>query len=237
MFKPVLLVPIYNHLAQCRNFAVHLCESGVPVLVVDDGSNDTDELELFCRENDFLYFRHEKNFGKGSAIKSGLLRAREHGFTHALQIDADGQHEPADIPKFLAEARAFPESLVNGVPVYDADAPRSRTQGRKITNFWVALETRPRAIGDAMCGFRVYPLREMAPVLPKLTCARMGGDIEIIVHAFWAGVPVRNLPTRVRYPKDGVSHFHVFSDNVRLSLLHTRLFCLSLFRIFRKTTK
>lgn len=234
MFNPVLLVPIYNHLAQFTDFSARLREIGISVLVVDDGSDNAADVEHFCRENGFLYFRHEKNLGKGFAIKSGLLWARERDFTHALQIDADGQHEPADIPKFLAAAREHPESLINGVPVYDADAPRSRTQGRKITNFWVTIETRSRAIGDAMCGFRVYPLREMTPVLPKLTCARMGGDIEIVVRAFWAGIPVRNLQTRVRYPKNGVSHFRVFSDNFRLSLLHARLFFLSLLPNFRK---
>lgn len=230
MFNPVVIVPLYNHLAQFRAFAPALTACGVPVLVADDGSDDAADVENFCRGNGFLYLRHEKNLGKGAAVKSALERAAAKGFSHALQIDADGQHDVSDVPRFLEESRRHPAALVNGVPVFDESAPRSRSQGRKITNFWVALETRSRAAGDAMCGFRVYPLSPaLMRVLPRMKSSGMGADIEILVRAIWAGVPVRNLATCVRYPKDGVSHFRVFSDNVKLSALHALLFTRSLF--------
>lgn len=232
MFRPVVAVPLFDHLAQFRGIAPALRACGVPVLVVDDGSADAAAVAEFCRGEGFSLLRHAKNRGKGAAVKTALAWAAENGFSHALQIDADGQHDVSDVPRFLDAARAAPDALVNGVPVYDASAPRSRTRGRKITDFWVALETRSRAVGDAMCGFRVYPLSPaMLGVLPRLRFDGMGADIEIIVRAVWAGVPVRNLPTRVRYPENGVSHFRMFSDNVKISALHARLFLGSLFRI------
>ncbi len=230
MFRPLIIVPLFNHLAQFRELAPALQNCGVPVLVADDGSDDAAATKSFCLAAGFSFLRHEKNCGKGAALKTAITYAVENGFSHALQIDADGQHDVADIPKFLEIARAAPDVLVNGVPVYDDSAPRSRVLGRTITNFWVALETRSRAVGDAMCGFRVYPLTPTtAGVFSRMRCAGMGADIEILVRAVWSGVPVKNVPTRVRYPKNGVSHFHVFSDNAKLSALHARLFSESLF--------
>lgn len=230
MFRPLIIVPLFNHLAQFRGLAPALRDCGVPVLVSDDGSDDAAATKSFCLDAGFAFLRHEKNCGKGAALKTAATYAVENGFSHALQIDADGQHDVADIPRFLEIARAAPDTLVNGVPVYDDSAPRSRVLGRNITNFWVALETRSRAIGDAMCGFRVYPLTPaMAGVFSRMHCAGMGADIEILVRAVWSGVPVKNVPTRVRYPENGVSHFRVFSDNAKLSALHARLFLGSLF--------
>lgn len=230
MFRPAIIVPLYNHLAQFRGIAAALRECGVPVIVVDDGSDDAAEVEAFCRGNAFAYLRHPKNLGKGAAVKTALEHASVQGFSHVLQIDADGQHDVADIPRFFEIARANPEALVNGVPVYDATVPRSRARGRKITNFWVALETRSRIVGDAMCGFRVYPISpKMMRVFARTKAAGMGADIEILVRAVWAGIVVKNEPTRVIYPASGVSHFRIFSDNAKFFALHARLFLTSLF--------
>lgn len=235
MFEPLIFVPIFNHFREFEAFAPRLiaAAAGTPILLVDDGSRAEDAAAIaeFCRSRKLALLRHETNRGKGAAMKTALVHAAQNGFSHALQIDADGQHDAGDIPRFLAAARAEPQALINGAPIYDASAPRSRTRGRKITNFWVALETRSRAIADAMCGFRVYPVAELAArgVLARLNCAGMEGDIESIVLAFRAGVPVRNLPTKVVYPPGGTSHFRMFSDNLRLSRLHARLFLQSLF--------
>lgn len=235
MFKPLVFVPFFNHFREFEKFAPRLRAgaAGAPILVVDDGSDLAEAVALatLCRAQNFRLLRKEKNCGKGAAMKTALEFAAGNGFSHALQIDADGQHAAEDIPKFFAAAKKNPGAVINGTPVYDASAPRSRTLGRKITTFWVALETRSRAIGDAMCGFRVYPAAELAArgVLRRLRSAGMSGDIEIIVRAFHAGVPVVNLPTKVVYPAASVSHFRLFADNVAVSRTHARLFLESLF--------
>ena len=168
--------------------------------------------------------RRARNGGKGAAVKTGFAFARELGFTHALQVDADGQHALEDIPRFLATAQASPQALVLGAPMYDASAPKGRLIARKITLFWTDVEAGRGTITDPMCGFRVYPL-EAALAAPR-TGDRMDFDIEIAVRMAWMGVPIINLPTKVRYlarDEGGVSHFHLLRDNLRIGWMHTRL--------------
>lgn len=231
MFEPIILVPAFDHAPQFSRFAPSLAATGIRVVVVDDGSapDEAASLKKICAENNFTLLRHEKNRGKGCAFKTGFSFAREHGFSHVLQIDADGQHDANDISKFLEISKSTPHAIVAGFPIYDDSVPASRKFGRKITNFWCALETRSLKIRDAMCGFRVYPIARSAACTNATRAERMGFDVEIIVRAIWAGIPVVNVPTRVRYPENGRSHFHAFRDNVRLSLTHARLFLRSFF--------
>jgi glycosyltransferase involved in cell wall biosynthesis len=168
---------------------------------------------------------HPQNGGKGEAVKTGLRRADELGYSHVLQIDADGQHETRDIPRFLAEAEASPEALVLGKPAFGGDAPMSRRVGRKISQFLVWVNTLSLAISDPLTGFRVYPVHTVAALMQKQVLgSRMDFDPEIAVRLYWRGVPIRNVVTAVVYPQDGSSHFRVVRDNVRLSWLYTRLF-------------
>ena len=76
-----------------------------------------------------------------------------------------------------------------------------------------------------MCGFRVYPLSQMMPLLSGQTRSlRMGWDTEILVRADWTGIPIINVATRVHYPQNGISHFQGVRDNVLISRMHARLF-------------
>ena len=152
---------------------------------------------------------HKRNLGKGAAMRTGMEAAVTAGFTHALQVDADGQHDMEAIPFFVNEAKEHPEDLIGGYPEYDETVPKAREQGRKITNFWVAVETLSLKIPDAMCGFRVYPLAISWPVM--------------IVKLSWDGVKMRFFPVKVHYHKDGVSNFRMFHDNVVISMTHTML--------------
>ena len=143
---------------------------------------------------------------------------------HALQIDADGQHDVADVPRFLAAARAAPEAMICGRPVYDDSVPRARLYGRYLTHAFVWLETLSFQIQDSMCGFRLYPLGETCAEIARAPFpSRMDFDTEAAVRLFWRGVPVHNLPTRVIYPENGLSHFRMLRDNVRITAMHARL--------------
>jgi len=155
---------------------------------------------------------------------SPLAAALSLGYSHALQVDADGQHALEDIPRFLDAARSAPAALVLGQPQFDASIPAARLYGRRISVFWAAIETLGDRVGDPLCGYRVYPIE---PALAVRTRGdRMDFDPEIIVRMVWAGVPVKKLSTAVRYvaaSEGGVSHFQGVRDNVRISLAHTRL--------------
>ncbi|MBP7288048.1 MAG: glycosyltransferase family 2 protein [Nannocystaceae bacterium] len=196
------------------------------VIVVDDGSAAAGRREVERLHASGLVhavFRPH-NGGKGAAVKDGLREAFARGFSHALQVDADGQHTLADAPRLLAAAREQPDALVLGAPIYDATAPRSRLIGRRITQFWTNLEVGRGIIDDPMCGFRVYPLAAATAV--DVPANRMDFDIEIAVRMVWWGTKVVNVPTAVRYVSaddGGVSHFRMWGDNLRISWMHTRL--------------
>lgn len=226
-FAPCAVVPIYNHGSTIAATADALAAHGLPVLIVDDGSEaaTADVLDkLVAGRDDLRLIRLAVNGGKGAALTAGFLAAHAAGYSHVLQIDADGQHDTADVPRFLAAAAAAPGAMVCGKPIYDDSVPRARLYGRYLTHACVWAETLSFDIADSMCGYRLYPLGPTrAEIARKPLPARMDFDTEIAVRLFWRGVPVINLPTRVIYPENGLSHFRMWRDNARITAMHTRL--------------
>lgn len=234
MFSPCLLVPIYNHGSLVEATLATLKPFGLPCLLVDDGSEPATARVLdaiAAREPWVSLLRLPQNAGKGAAVIRGLEEAQRRGYSHALQVDADGQHNAADIPALLQLARSDPSALVSGIPQYGDDIPKSRLYGRYITHAWVWIETLSFAIRDSMCGFRVYPVAATLAAARHVLGRRMDFDTEIMVRLSWAGTPMLFLPTAVHYPPDGISHFQVLRDNVLISLMHTRLACGMLLRL------
>lgn len=220
------VVPVYRHEAASRHVAEALSKEGLAVILVDDGNAPEGHaiLETIAKEVPNTYLvTHEVNKGKGGAVVSGLVEAARLGFTHALQIDADGQHDVNAIPFFIKASKKHPQNLISAFPQYDGTVPKAREQGRKITNFWVCVETLSMSIPDTMCGCRVYPLDKVVPIAKKMTNLRMGFDIEIMVRMSWAGIKMNFYPIHVTYPEDGVSNFRVLHDNIAISATHTKL--------------
>lgn len=234
-FAPCAVIPCYNHGATVGDVVQRLRALGLQVLVIDDGSDEHTAAVLRAL-GEIRLIRLERNSGKGAAMVRGFREAARLGFSHVLQVDADGQHCVEDAPRFLEVARTEPDAVVCGQPEYDASAPKSRLYGRTITHFWVWIETRSFAIGDSMCGFRLYPLRPTLALLDRVRIAqRMSFDIDIVVRLAWEGLPIRNLRTRVAYPREGLSHFRMVRDNLRISATHARLFFGSFRRKPRQT--
>ena len=226
-FRPVVIIPCRNHGLTVEKVLEGLEPLGLPVIVVDDGSDAVtrealDELAPRCPEMTLL--RHEVNRGKGAALTTGLHYAEKEGYTHALQVDADGQHDLADAPTLLESAKRDPNALWSARPLYDESVPKKRLIGRYVTHVWVWIETLSFEIVDSMCGYRVYPI---APTLAILKTKHVGQfmdfDTEIMVRLYWKGLRVRFVPSRVIYPEDGYSNFRMWEDNVRISKMHTRL--------------
>lgn len=226
-FVPCAVVPTLDNHLTLHAVVAGLRRHGLPVFVVDDGSAAATRAvaDALAAEGLATVLRHGRNRGKGAACRTGMDAARALGFTHAFQVDADGQHDLAEVPAFLAAAARDPEALVLGYPVFDASAPRARRLARHFTSFWVGLELGSwRAVRDALVGFRVYPLAAMARV-PRVA-DRMGFDVEAAVRLVRGGARPINLPVAVRYLKaeeGGLSHIRPFRDNVAFSLLHARL--------------
>lgn len=226
-FRACALVPTFDNPLTVRHVVLGLREHGLHVVLVDDGSGAAGRAacEAIAAEQLATVEHLPRNRGKGAAVRAGLRIARELDFTHALQVDADSQHDLAAVPDFLAAARAQPDALILGYPLYGPDAPRLRVSARRITAVFVALEVGSRtAITDALIGFRVYPIAATTAI--DSHSSRMDFDVEVAVRMVRAGTPTVNLPVRVRYPRPeegGVSHFRMVGDNLRLSWFHTRM--------------
>jgi len=229
MIRAVAVIPVYNHPATIGAMVEGVLAQGLDCILVDDGSEPgcarvLDRLAQ-AKADRVRLIRLSPNRGKGAAVAAGLREAQRLGFSHAVQVDADGQHRCADIALFLARARERPDAVVCGCPVYDASVPRARLYGRYATHVWVWINTLSLDIRDSMCGFRVYPLDSVVKLLDSVAIGRrMDFDSDVIVRLHWRGVPVVNQPTRVTYPRDGLSHFRPLHDNVLISLMHARLF-------------
>jgi predicted LPLAT superfamily acyltransferase/GT2 family glycosyltransferase len=234
-FRPCFVVPLYNHGNTLAGTVAKLAVHGLPIVIVDDGSDHAtqDALAAVAAAQPLVQpVRLPVNQGKGAAVVRGFREAQARGHTHALQIDADGQHDANDVPAFLERGRRHPEALILGTPVFDDTISNTRYYGRYLTHVWVWIETLSFAIRDSMCGFRLYPLAATLAILDEIGIpARMAFDTEIAVRLVWAGTPVENIPTRVTYPPGGTSHFRMVRDNVGISWMHTRLVCGMLLRL------
>ena len=239
------MIPSYNPGPRVRETVAAARAQWSPVWVVVDGSTDgsTDLLlSMAASDPELRVIVLPENQGKGAAVLAGISQAAALGYTHVLTMDSDGQHPAALIPEFMRVSQARPEAMVLGKPVFDADAPRLRVNGRKVSNGWANLETLWSGIGDSLYGFRVYPI---APLMRVMQAGhwmrRFDFDPEAVVRLSWAGVPPVNVPAPVRYfdaDHGGVSHFNYLRDNVLLTWMHTRLFFGFLLRLpillFRK---
>lgn len=224
--RPCALIPVYNHPGTIGAVCDELTALGLPVLLIDDGCDApcAAVLDRLATQGHHL-LRLEANRGKGAAVRAGLREAERLGYSHALQVDADGQHASEDLPAFLAALDRTPESLVIGYPRYDASVPRSRLYGRYLSHVWVWINTLSLAIRDSMCGVRLYPVAPLNRLLERHPSGdRMTFDTEALVRWYWAGGRLVNLPVRVHYPRDGISHFALWRDNRQITLMHTRLF-------------
>lgn len=234
--KTCIIIPVYNHHEAIVQVVEALRPFKLPCFLVNDGSSAqcTSVLRHTAAAEKSWLMLHERpqNGGKGAAVITGLQLALHHGFTHAIQIDADGQHHLADVALFLSASAQNPDKLILGNPHFDSSVQKKRWYGRQFTNLWIWINTLSFDIGDGMCGFRCYPLAAVDKLLQATTLGQhMDFDIEIVVRLHWQGVAVINIDTAVQYPLDGVSHFRMWQDNLLISKKHAQLFFGMLWRL------
>jgi glycosyltransferase involved in cell wall biosynthesis len=232
----LVLIPSYNTGARLAQTVAEALAVWQPVWVVVDGSDDGSDAAL-VEGPGLRVIRRTRNGGKGAAVLEGLVAAHAEGFSHVLVMDADGQHPADEIASFIKISEQTPEAMILGVPVFDASAPLLRVLGRRISNVLARWET-GRDIGDALFGFRVYPLAALLAVMQENRGMR-GYDFDTgaVVRLCWRGAGVINRPAAVRYfaPEQGrVSHFRYGRDNLRLAAMHARL---ALLRPLRRLSK
>lgn len=222
LLKTLIVIPVYNHgktLASVTQLAI---DTGYPVVVVDDGSTDNSHVEVQGLNCELI--RIAENRGKGFAILTGTQYAAEHGFEAIVTIDADGQHDPMQIPRLIDRMthNSWPVIVLGAREMVEESVPRSSHFGRAFSNFWVRIEC-GLDLSDTQSGMRLYPVQPLLQL--ELTRSRYDFEIEVIVKSVWAGVTVDSVPVSVHYPpgKERVTHFNKIIDNYRLTILHTLL--------------
>ncbi|MCB1669202.1 MAG: glycosyltransferase family 2 protein [Porticoccaceae bacterium] len=228
-FRPCAIVPVYNHPDKLTELASAITNTyQLPIIFIDDGSTqDCHQIMAYLAQHNsnISVVTHQHNQGKGAAIKTGLHHANNRQFSHALQIDADGQHSTSDIPKFIQAAIAAPDRLIAGYPAYDNSIPKLRYYGRYLSHIWVWINTLSTTVKDSMCGFRVYPIAASCQLIKDEPMGnRMEFDGEFIVRWFWRYGQPTQLETKVIYPENNLSNFQLLKDNKLISLMHARLF-------------
>ncbi len=217
----LVVIPLYNHAKTIREIAEKTIASGLPVLVIDDGSDDEGAKNLHGLECTLIW--HSMNEGKGAAILSAAAWAESHDFTHMITIDADGQHDPAEINKFVEKIHDNPLSIVVGNRDFSqTDVPFASRFGRANSNFWLQVATGVK-LPDTQSGFRAYPVE----VIQDIPCKarRYSYEAEILARAAWAGVELASVDISVVYSEETrkASHFDKKEDNWRYTKTYTRL--------------
>ena len=226
----VVVIPSYDTGPKVYETVAAARAQWQPVLVVVDGSRDgtAEGLRAMAANDTGLEVSVlPHNQGKGAAVLHGLLQARARGYTHALTMDADGQHPAQCIAEFMQASRERPDAMILGRPVFDASAPRLRVRGRRVSNWWTNLETLGAGVDDSLFGFRVYPIDALLAVMKRQPwMRRFDFDTEAVVRLAWRGVKPINRDAPVKYlsaEEGGVSHFRYGRDNALLTWMHTRL--------------
>lgn len=215
--KFCIIIPCYNHPTTVRAVA-HAAQAFGPVIVVDDGSTLALPELPGC-----TLLRLPVNSGKGAALRAGLEHALAQGFTHAITMDADGQHFAEDLPRFLAAARAQPGAMAVGVRDFiAAGCPTHRRRSNAVSTFWFRAETGVR-LGDTQCGFRCYPLALTRQI--KARSGRYAFELEFMVRASWLGTPLIPVPVKCTYAADQIrsSHFRPVLDLAHITLMNIGL--------------
>lgn len=227
MFNLCAVIPVYNHGQPLTSVVARLQALHLPCILVDDGSQTETALIIdeLAQQSGISCVRLVMNQGKGAAVMAGLREALRLGFTHALQVDADGQHDLQAVPRFIEAAQSAPEKIICGYPEYDSSVPKVRLYARYLTHVLVWINTLSLSIRDSMCGFRIYPVIPAVQLFDQVKLGtRMDFDTQVLVHFNWRGQAMQWHPVKVIYPQGGLSNFRMFKDNVLLTKMHMQLF-------------
>lgn len=227
-----VVIPVYNHGGTVADVIRKTLKHKLPVIVVDDGSTDHtyDHIKSIP---DIWILRHRRNLGKGAALVTGMTEASNLA-DWAVCLDADGQHDPNDIPVLINAIPLAKRPIIIGRRTGMDTAPWTSRFGREFSNFWVRASGGP-LLSDSQSGFRLYPLPEVLNL--DIKARKYQYEIEVITKAAWHGMDTIEVPVSVHYAPSGrrISHFSPWHDFIRNTgtfsrLITTRVFSPKLWR-------
>ena len=217
-----VVIPTYNHGRQLRDVLAKTLQFGFPVFVVDDGSTDSTP-QILASFSQVTVVRHELNQGKGASLLDGFSLALKVA-DYAITLDADGQHNPADVPSLVQAVQEGNRPLVIGKRsgMERPNVPWTSRWGRRFSNFWVWASC-GKWVSDSQSGFRLYPLPETLRLGAR--SRRFQFEVEVLVRAVWSGIPILEVPVQALYgaAEDRISHFRPWMDFWRNTKTFTRL--------------
>lgn len=223
-YKLCFIIPYYNHPENINQLLLVLLKYNVLIILVDDGSSIPLKNIINIDNPLILILNHNINKGKGSAVITGIKKVVSMGYTHFFQIDADAQHDLNKIDEFINNSQKYPQYLICAKPIYSEDIPKSRLYGRKITSFWVYINTLGDIKEDSMIGMRIYPLNNIYKILKSVRSKRMAFDTDILLSYYKNGVLIKWIDVNITYSNNNVSHFKMVRDNIFISFMHARHF-------------
>ncbi len=228
-----VVIPSYNNGPRLAQTVREVMAVWQPVIVVIDGSTDGSDapVVLLAQTEPGLHaLAQTGNTGKGAAVFAAFNYAVDRGLTHAVVFDADGQHDAADLPAFMAAAQEHPLAMVMGVPEFGDDAPVTHTVGHRIADFFAKVETLRLHLGDSLFGLRLYPMLAVIRAMRRIRGGRrFDFDTQMAVRLPWLGVPIVNRPAKVSYAPNRTRHFRYVRDNLLLIRVHAWLLLRAVF--------
>ena len=226
-----VIIPTYNNDKTIASVIDRVLEYTDQVIVINDGCTDS-TAEILKKYDQIEVVTHDRNHGKGVALKNGFKKAVELDYRYVITIDSDGQHNQDELTNFIEKIEKEPDSLIVGARnMEQSSVPGKSSFGHKFSNFWYRVET-GIDLPDTQSGYRLYPVRLLNGM--KFITSKYEFEIEVIVRAAWKGINVTHVPVTVYYApaETRVSHFRPFQDFTRVSILNTFLVFLAL-TIFR----
>jgi len=207
----IALIPAYNEAARVAKVVAVAHRHVDEVVVVDDGS--TDETVTAAEKAGAKVLRHQQNRGKGAAIATALDYFGRSDAELAVLLDADGQHDPSEIDKFVNAAETDRIDVVVGSRMGDVRRmPRVRLWTNQFTS-WVTSRLAGQRIPDSQCGFRLLRRTVLKDLRPST--ARFETETEMLIQASRAGHKIISVPIRTIYEPGRTSRIHPWRDTVR----------------------
>lgn len=218
-----LLIPAFNEQKTIKKIIDHCYCYSQNVIIIDDGS--TDNTLVILKNTSAVIFSNPKNYGKGTALFKGFQIAIEKNYHGVITLDADGQHNPDDLPKFFEHIKKFPEAFIIGArKIATHQTPKIRLLANKMADFFMSIAARKR-LCDTQSGFRYYPASFLKQVISN-SCRphRFAFEAEILIAAVKNGLPVHYVDIQSCYPAGArASHYQLGKDTWEITKTITRL--------------
>lgn len=221
--KILAVVPTYNNESTISLIAQGVLKTELDLLVINDGSTDKTSNEL-NRLSGINIISIPQNRGKGHALREGFKWAIKNGYTHLISLDADGQHDPAEIPKFIKQLEDHEDCLIIGSRDFSSTKiPVASRFGRKCSNLIFRLVTGV-SLTDTQSGFRAYPLKNITNLISNRD--KYDFEMDMLLNAVLFGIEAKEIRISVQYSEETrrTSNFRPILDSVRIAKIYFLIF-------------